>query len=299
MVCARLGPPAFRVLAGLLLLLPYTGMVLAYTIMGAMLADNIHHWDRAGAIVLIYFLALGIGAHALDALGSTGVKPWGSMLSPSLLWCLALSSVLIAYGIGLYYIVTARPLLAPIAVAEGFFLFAYNLEWFNGTFHTDAWFALSWGALPVLAGYVIQINRVSPAVWVVATARALLSLVEIKASRPYKALKRRIGPMLSDNATQQEEEIRRFELILQSLSAAVILLGWVCCCGGCRILLCSGHNRGPIGRQIFEANILKLIAAQRLGQLRNPSRRFNQFRQTVCNLSPRGEGRHCIPAEGP
>jgi hypothetical protein len=198
-------------------------MVLAYTIMGAMLAEDIH-WDRAGAIVLIYFLALGIGAHALDALGSTGVKPWGSMLSPPLLWSLALSSVLIAYGIGLYYIVTATPLLAPIALAEGFFLFAYNLEWFNGTFHTDAWFALSWGALPVLAGYVIQTNRVSPAVLVLAIAMALLSLVEIKVSRPYKALKRRIGPMLLENASQQEEEIRRFEVILQSLSAAVILL---------------------------------------------------------------------------
>jgi hypothetical protein len=216
------GPPAFRALVGLLFL-PYTGMVLAYTIMGALLADHIY-WDRAGAIVLIYFLALGIGAHALDALGSTGVKPWGSILSPVLLWCLALSSILIAYGIGLYYIVNATPLLTPIAMAEGFFLFAYNLEWFKGTFHTDAWFALSWGALPVLAGYVIQTNRVSLAVLVVAMAMGLLSLVEIKASRPYKALKRRVGPMLLENARVHEEEIRRFELILQSLSSAVILL---------------------------------------------------------------------------
>lgn len=217
------GPPTFRVLIGLLFL-PYTGMVLAYTIMGAMLADDIH-WDRTGAIVCIYFLALGIGAHALDALGGKGVKPWGSILSPALLWSLALSSILIAYCIGLYYIVNTTPLLAPIAVAEGFFLFAYNLEWFNGTFHTDAWFALSWGALPVLAGYVIQTNGVSPEVLVVAMAMGLLSLVEIKVSRPYKALKRRVGPMLLEHARLYEEEIRRFEVILQSLSSAVILLG--------------------------------------------------------------------------
>ncbi|MBA2486132.1 MAG: hypothetical protein H0V35_08540 [Nitrospira sp.] len=216
------GPPAFRALIGLLFL-PYTGMVLAYTIMGAMLADDIH-WDRVGAIVFIYFLALGIGAHALDALGTKGVKPWGPVLPPALLWCLALSSILIAYGIGFYYIVNAAPFLAPIAVVEGFFLFAYNLEWFNGTFHTDAWFALSWGALPVLAGYVLQTNRVSLAALVVAMAMGLLSLVEIKASRPYKALKRRIGPMLLENSRVHEEDIRRFELILQSLSSAVILL---------------------------------------------------------------------------
>jgi hypothetical protein len=207
-----------------LLFLPYTGMVLAYTIVGAMMADTIH-WDRVAAIVLIYFFALGIGAHALDALGSTGVKPWGTVFSPNLLWGLALSSILIAYAIGLYYIVQSTPLLSLIAVAEGFFLFAYNLEWFKGTFHTDAWFSVSWGTLPVLAGYVIQTNRVSLAVLVVAIAMGLFSLVEIKASRPYKVLKRWVGPMLPERIQQQKEDLRRFELILQSLSIGVILLG--------------------------------------------------------------------------
>lgn len=216
------GPSTFRVLVGLLFL-PYTGMVLAYTVMGAMLADSIH-WDRVGAIALIYFLALGIAAHALDALGNRGVKPWGSALSPTLLWCAAVSSILVAYGIGLFYIVNDAPLLAPIAVAEGFFLFAYNLEWFDGAFHTDVRFAVSWGALPVLAGFVLQTNCLSPAVIAVAVATGLLSLVEIKVSRPYKTLKRWVGPMSLESAQQQEEELRRYELILQSLSSGVILL---------------------------------------------------------------------------
>ena len=61
------GPPRFRTFVGLLFL-PYTGMVLAYTVIGAMMAPHIH-WDRVAAIVVIYFLALGVGAHALDALG--------------------------------------------------------------------------------------------------------------------------------------------------------------------------------------------------------------------------------------
>ena len=73
------------------------------------------------------------------------------------------------------------PLLTLIALAEGFFLFAYNLEWFGGRFHTDAWFAVSWGSLPVLAGYILQTNRLSLTALVVAISAGLLSLVEINA----------------------------------------------------------------------------------------------------------------------
>ena len=138
------------------------------------------------AIVAIYFLALGIGAHALDALGSRGSKPWGRVFSSRELWLLAAGSVGLAYAIGVYYMLRHAPLLWPIALAEGFFLLAYNLEWFRGRFHTDGWFAVSWGGLPVLAGYVLQTNSLSLAPLLVAVAAALLSLVEIKASRPYK-----------------------------------------------------------------------------------------------------------------
>ena len=46
MVCAFLGPLNVRLLIGLLFL-PYRGMVPAYTIIGAMLAERIH-WDRVG-----------------------------------------------------------------------------------------------------------------------------------------------------------------------------------------------------------------------------------------------------------
>ncbi|MGH7230395.1 MAG: hypothetical protein ACREJU_03440, partial [Nitrospiraceae bacterium] len=178
------GPLALRAAIGLLFL-PYTGMVLAYTMIGSMMAERIY-WDRVGAILLIYFLALGIGAHALDAIGSKGVKPWGALLPNKALVILAASAITLAYAIGIYYIVLYAPLLSLIAITEGFFLLAYNLEWFEGRFHTDGWFAVSWGALPVLAGYIIQTNRVSVAVLIVAISMALLSLVEIKASRPYK-----------------------------------------------------------------------------------------------------------------
>lgn len=214
------GPRKFRAFVGLLFL-PYTGMVLAYTMIGASLAAHVH-WDRVGALLLIYFLALGIGAHALDALGSRDVKPWGQAFSDHQLLVLAAGSVAAAYTIGIYYMLLYVPLLWPIAILEGFFLLAYNLEWFGGRFHTDGWFAFSWGSLPVLAGYVMQTNSVSPPALLVAAAMGLLSLVEIKASRPYKDLKRRLR-----NGGDETERLlaQRYEAILKSLSLGVILLG--------------------------------------------------------------------------
>ena len=212
----RFGPPKFRALVGLLFL-PYTGMVLSYTVIGAMLANQVA-WDRVLALLAIYFLALGIGAHAFDALGSRVTKPWGEHFTPRQLWFLGGASMALAYLIGIYYMVTVAPYLWPIAIAEGFFVLAYNLEWFNGRFHTDRWFAFSWGALPVLAGYVLQADSLAPAPIVMAMAAALLSLVEIKASRPYKEAKRSGDPASA-------ALLRPLEAILKSVSGGVLLLG--------------------------------------------------------------------------
>jgi hypothetical protein len=207
------GPERLRLAIGLLFL-PYTGMVLGFTVIGSMMADTLD-WTRVVAIVVIYFLALGIGAHALDAIGSRGAKPWGRHFSARQLAFLAAVSVGVAYAIGIYYMIVYVALLWPIALVEGFFLLAYNLEWFRGRFHTDLWFAVSWGALPVLAGYVMQTNRLSPAVLFMALAMALVSVVEIKASRPYKELKRQ---------AQASSLTRPLESILKAISGATLAL---------------------------------------------------------------------------
>jgi hypothetical protein len=210
------GPARFRVFVGLLFL-PYTGMVLSYVVIGSMLAETVD-WTRVGALLLVYFLGLGIGAHALDAIGSSGAKPWGRVFSRAQLWALAVVAIAVAYAIAIYYMVRYVPLLSLIAIPEGFFVFAYNLEWFRGRFHTDGWFALSWGALPVLAGYAMQTNAISVSALVMALSMALLSLVEIKASRPYKEMKR-------SGTDADGAHARTLESILKYLSLGVILLG--------------------------------------------------------------------------
>ncbi|MCH7761842.1 hypothetical protein IIA15_10670, partial [candidate division TA06 bacterium] len=183
--------------------------------------------DRLVAAVEVYFLGLGIAAHALDALGSRKVKPWGKHFTRSQLWAMVIATLVAAYAIAIYYIITRDlPLLWMIALLEGFFVFAYNLEWFNGKFHTDPWFSFSWGMLPVLAGYIIQTNRVSLAAVMVAFAMGFLSYVEINASRPYKELKRSSQPLGGpDSGRSPIEEMKQYEKILKSISLGVILLG--------------------------------------------------------------------------
>lgn len=203
-----------------LFFLPYTGMVLAFSVIGSMLAWHIH-WDRVCAIVVIYCLGLGIGAHALDALGSSGIKPWGTVFTRSQLWFLALISLALAYAIAIYYMVRFVPFLWPIALSEGFFVFAYNLELFQGRFHRDKWFAFSWGALPVLAGYTMQTNTVSVEAVAMAAAMAFFSIVEITASRPYKELKRRLTGLSEEEGVL----MMTYESILKSISIGTMLLG--------------------------------------------------------------------------
>jgi hypothetical protein len=215
----KFGPPQFRVVVGLLFL-PYTGMVLSFAVIGSMLADPIYG-DRVLAIVVIYFLGLGVAAHALDALGSRSVKPWGSVLTKQQLWLTAILSLGVAYLIAIYFMIRYVPLLWFVAIGEGFFVFAYNLEWFQGWFHTDKWFAFSWGFLPVLAGYIMQTNKISIEALALAASMALFSIVEIKTSRPYKELKQRFHIL----GEAEKCLMARYEAILKSISLGVILLG--------------------------------------------------------------------------
>ena len=62
------GPLKFRIFIGLLFL-PYTGMVLAYTVIGSMMAEQIY-WDRVGAILIILAIIVIPGAIVFLAVSS-------------------------------------------------------------------------------------------------------------------------------------------------------------------------------------------------------------------------------------
>ncbi|GBC74050.1 hypothetical protein HRbin05_00081 [archaeon HR05] len=208
----KFGPLRFRVAIGMLFL-PYTGMCVSFAVIGSLLAGNII-WDRLIAIVLIYLLALGVSAHALDSIGSKR-KPWGNVFSNRTLLAIAITALAVAYTIGIYYIVLYVPFLAIIAVLEGFFLFAYNVELFNGRFHSNLWFSISWGGLPLLAGYVMQTNSISISALIASSITALVAYAEIRVSRPYKELKR-------SHMDEKEKKIILYERMLKLMSIGSI-----------------------------------------------------------------------------
>lgn len=210
----RFGSPRFRALVGMLFL-PYTGMCVSFAVTGSLLGSSVY-WDRVAAIAVIFLLGLGLSAHAADAIGSRRIKPWANYFSRRELLILLLVPVAISYAIGIYYIEFYVPFLGLFALLEGFFLFAYNFELFNGAFHNNFWFAISWGALPLLTGAAIA----GVADWrtpiIAAGLAAAISYYHIRISRGYKELKRR------GNEKDLNSDARHLELRLKILSFGVI-----------------------------------------------------------------------------
>lgn len=205
----KFGTRNFRLGIGILFL-PYTGMVIAFAAWGSLVVD--YSLERLAAICLLYFLALGISAHCLDALGSK-TKPWG-FLSKKKLWIISLITLSGATIIGFHYAFLDSPLLIPIGIVEIFFLVSYNLELFNGKFHNNSSFVLSWGVLPVLAGTIIQINSITLESLALSVLAGILSYILIKTSRVYKNLKKQSAEI---------SLIYRKEITLKLISSGVIL----------------------------------------------------------------------------
>lgn len=205
----KFGTRNFRLGIGILFL-PYTGMVVAFAAWGSLVVD--YSLERLGAICLLYFLALGISAHCLDALGSK-TKPWG-FLSKKKLWIISLITLSGAIIIGFHYAFLDSPLLIPIGIVEIFFLVSYNLELFNGKFHNNSSFVLSWGVLPVLAGTIIQINSITLESFALSVVAGILSYILIKTSGIYKNLKKQSAEI---------SLIYKKEIVLKLISSGVIL----------------------------------------------------------------------------
>jgi hypothetical protein len=215
----RFGPLKFRAFIGMLFL-PYTGMCISFTIIGSMLSESIA-WDRALSIFIIYFLGLGVSAHAADNLGSKKIKPWGNFFSTFELRLMVMGGLSVSYFLGIYYIIIFVPLLSIIAIIEGFFLFAYNFELFNGFFHNNFWFAISRGSLPLLAGFVIQTNSISILSLIASIVAFLAAYIEIRISRKYKELKRKPSDIVDCNIKKLEHSLKILSLI--TITFAVIL----------------------------------------------------------------------------
>lgn len=204
----KFGSKRFRISIGILFL-PYTSIVTCFAALGA-ITEPIQI-ERIAAICIIYILALGVGAHLLDAVGGK-TKPWGK-LPYKQIWSIAVIAIGIAFGVGIYFALLDSFWLIPIGIIEGFFLFAYNLELFGGKFHNNASTIFSWGILPVFAGSIIQTNTISLETITIAGITAIITYALIKTSREYKILKRGNGSVTI---------IKTKEKILKTITIGVI-----------------------------------------------------------------------------
>ena len=166
---------------------PYTLWHLSYVVLGAALAPTLRY-DRLGATLLAFFLAVGIAAHALDELAG---RPLRTRIPDGVLYALATSGLAGAVALGIAGAVFASPWLLAFIAFGAFIVPAYNLEWFGRRFHSDLWFALAWGTFPFLTAYWASAERLEPSALAGALAVLALSLAQRSLSRHVRTLRRR------------------------------------------------------------------------------------------------------------
>ena len=207
---------------------PYTAWHLAYVAIGAALAPEFDT-GRLALTLVAFLLALGIGAHALDELRG---RPLETEIRSRVLVGLAAVSIAGAAAIGVAAAFQSTRWLLAFVAFGAFIVAAYNLELFAGRFHTDAWFALAWGAFPLLTGYLYAAERLRLEAVFAAVFAALTSLAQRELSTQVRAVRRRTrdvrGEIEFRDGTSEPVTpallLRAPEAALRALTGAVIAL---------------------------------------------------------------------------
>jgi hypothetical protein len=191
---------------------PYTAWHLSYVVLGAALAPE---WRPGilGLALAAFFLGMGVAAHALDELQG---RPLQTRIGKKTLVALAAISLAGAAAIGVVAAVETSLWLLVFVVAGTFLAVAYNLELFAGRVHGTLWFALGWGALPVLATYYAAAETIRAEAVAAAVFAVLVSWTQRVLSTPVRAQRRVEGALTPVG--------RQFELGLRLLSAAMVAL---------------------------------------------------------------------------
>jgi hypothetical protein len=196
---------------------PYTLWHLSYVAIGAALAPRMQ-WGLLGWTALAFLLAMGIGAHALDELQD---RPLRTRIPDRVLIGLAVVSIAAACAIGVVVATSTTLWLIAFVAFGGFIVVAYNLELFGGALHTDVWFAVAWGAFPLLTAYFASAERIR----VDAVAAAVFAFLVSLAQRHLSTEARRVRRAGGKPSPEAEQMLRAPETALRLLSAALPALG--------------------------------------------------------------------------
>jgi hypothetical protein len=205
---------------------PYTAWHLSYVVIGASIAPAVDI-VRLSATLVAFFLAVGISAHALDELKG---RPLGTELPSVVLTGAAAVALIGAVALGLAGVTRVGPWLLPFIAVGILFVFAYNLELLGGKLHGDFWFAMSWGAFPLLTAYFAQTGRISIGALAAAAGAFALSFGQRSLSTPARVLRRRSRSVsgaitLSDGTAVPLDEatlLRPLEKALRAFSWGVV-----------------------------------------------------------------------------
>jgi hypothetical protein len=234
-VATEISRPAFYALRSggwrdyvTLLHVPYTAWHLSFVAIGAALSPEFA-LSRLWPALLAFGLAVGIGAHALDELNG---RPLRTRIRTRVLVALAAASVCGAVAIGIVGALTVNHWLGAFVALGAFIVVAYNLESFGGRFHGDAWFALSWGAFPLLTSYFATAETIDPTALAAAVFAYALSLAQRRLSTQVRDVRRRVtrvsGTIERQDGTTQP--LRAADLMapeegaLRALAAATVAL---------------------------------------------------------------------------
>lgn len=207
---------------------PYTMWHLANVALGAAAAPVLVPLHLAAALAA-FFLGVGITAHALDELNG---RPLRTRIPNPVLWALAWAALAASVALGVAGAARVSWWLLAFVGFGGFIVVAYNLELFRGAFHSDAWFALAWGAFPALTGTFAQAGTVDVAGVLVAAGCGLFAWAQRWLSTPVRMLRRRATAvrgrieLVDGSALEIDEAALRSvpEGALRIASAAIVVL---------------------------------------------------------------------------
>lgn len=168
---------------------PYTLWHLSYVVIGACIGPAFDG-GRLTATLVAFFLAVGVGAHALDELHDrplrTAIPRWQLVGAASI-------SLAGAVAIGAVGLTRVGPGLILFIVVGVVINLAYNLELAGRRLHNDVTFAAAWGAFPVLTAYYAQAETLRLPALAAAVGAYGLSMAQRKLSTSARSLRRQVA----------------------------------------------------------------------------------------------------------
>ena len=243
---------------------PYTLWHLSYVALGAALAPTMK-WGLLGWTVLAFLLAMGVGAHALDELQ----RPAAAHADPGrVLVALAACSVAGACAIGVVVATRSTLWLLAFVAFGAFVVVGLQPRAVRRRDPLGLWFALAWGAFPVLTAYFASAERIRAEAAAAAAFAFLTSLAQRRLSTQVRLVRRRTAAVEGRLTLDGGETLPvDAELLARAPEAALQALG-----GGMALLAASASALPRRLRPYHGSMALTTILRPRVRR-RHPRRR--------------------------